>query len=69
MRALRPVLLAAGVVATLMGLLWIGQGLGYIRWPASSFMIDDRTWTNNGVVLAVVGLALILIARRASRRR
>lgn len=69
MRVLRPILLALGVVAALMGALWIGQGLGYIRWPASSFMIDDRTWTNNGVVLAVVGLALILVARRMRSRR
>lgn len=69
MNILRPVLLVVGVLATLMGLLWIGQGLGYIKWPASSFMIDDRTWSNNGVVLAVVGLMLIIVARRIGSRR
>ena len=67
MRRLRPVLLAIGVVMTLMGLLWIGQGLGYIQWPASSFMLDQRPWADRGAILAALGLALILVARRLRR--
>ena len=61
---LRPVLIAAGIVMALMGLLWIGQGLGYVHWPASSFMLDQRPWATRGAVLAVVGLALVLAGRR-----
>jgi hypothetical protein len=53
-----------GVIALLMGLLWIGQGLGVIKWPASSFMIDVRPWAMRGAVLALVGLALLLWSRR-----
>ena len=64
---LRPVLLALGVVVTAMGLLWIGQGLGYIHWPASSFMLDQRPWADRGAVVAVLGLALILVSRRLRR--
>jgi uncharacterized membrane protein len=41
-RPLRAILLTLGVLATLMGLLWIGQGLGYVHWPKSSFMLDQR---------------------------
>lgn len=67
MRVLRPILLALGVLMTLMGLLWIGQGLGYVHWPASSFMLDQRPWADRGAVLAVLGLLLILVARRARR--
>ena len=67
MRRLRPVLLALGVICTLMGLLWIGQGLGYVNWPASSFMIDQRPWADRGAVLAAIGLALIMVARRVRR--
>jgi uncharacterized membrane protein len=67
MRRLRPVLLALGVLMTLMGLLWIGQGLGYIKWPASSFMLDQRPWADRGAILAVLGLSLILVARRFVR--
>jgi hypothetical protein len=50
-----------------MGLLWIGQGLGYVNWPASSFMIDQRPWADRGAVLAAIGLALIMVARRVRR--
>ena len=31
MQAFRLVLLVIGVLATLMGLLWIGQGLGWVH--------------------------------------
>ncbi|TPG22669.1 hypothetical protein EAH79_06160 [Sphingomonas koreensis] len=64
MGALRPILLVIGVLALLMGLLWIGQGLGYIHWPASSFMLDQRPWAIRGALLAVVGVLLIVRARR-----
>jgi hypothetical protein len=53
-----------GILALLMGLLWIGQGTGYIHWPASSFMLDQRIWAVWGAVLAVVGIVLIRIGRR-----
>ena len=67
MRPIRTILLILGVAATLMGLLWIGQGLGYIHWPASSFMLDQRPWADRGAVLAVVGLLLVIIGRRLRR--
>jgi hypothetical protein len=62
----RIVVTIAGVLAVLMGLLWVGQGLGYIHWPASSFMLDQRPWAVYGGILALVGLLVIM---RASRRR
>lgn len=68
MPRLRPVLMALGVVMALMGLLWIGQGLGYIAWPADSFMLQQRQWADYGAALAVAGLLLILAARRLRRR-
>jgi hypothetical protein len=61
---LRPILIIVGILALLMGLLWMGQGAGIIRWPASSFMIDMSAWTLRGAILALAGLATILIARR-----
>ena len=67
MRRARPVLLSVGVLITLMGLLWIGQGLGYVHWPQSSFMLDQRPWADRGAGLAVAGLLLILVARRMRR--
>jgi hypothetical protein len=67
MRRLRPILIVIGVLCALMGFLWIGQGLGYVHWPQSSFMLDQRPWADRGAVLAVLGLALILAARRIRR--
>lgn len=69
MRRLRPILLAIGVLLALIGLLWIGQGLGYIAWPRSSFMLGDTDWADYGAALAVAGLLLVLVARRLPRRR
>ncbi|UUL83592.1 hypothetical protein [Sphingomonas qomolangmaensis] len=60
----RRILMIVGVAMALMGMLWIGQGLGIVRWPASSFMVDQRPWVLNGSILAVLGLVLVLVARR-----
>ena len=54
-----------GALAVLMGLLWIGQGLGIIMWPASSFMLADRQWAYNGAILAAVGVLVIVLVRRS----
>ena len=67
MAKLRPLLIVAGLLATLMGGLWIAQGLGYIHWPQSSFMLDRREWADYGAALAIFGLVLILAARRIRR--
>ncbi|MEH3037378.1 MAG: hypothetical protein PGN23_12975 [Sphingomonas adhaesiva] len=64
MRRLRPILIAVGVMLTLTGLLWIGQGLGYVHWPQSSFMLDQRVWADYGAALAVAGLLMVLLGRR-----
>lgn len=52
-----------GVLAMLMGLLWIGQGAGLIRF-ISSPMIDQPIWVMWGVLLATVGAGLLIYARR-----
>ena len=69
MKALRILGLALGIVMMLMGLLWVGQGLGLVMWPAESFMLADRVWARNGAILAAFGLALVLISARSGRRR
>lgn len=62
--AMKSAILIVGIAAVLMGLLWVGQGTGFVHWPASSFMIDQRPWVTRGAVLAVVGLILIVMSRR-----
>jgi hypothetical protein len=61
---MKIVLNIVGVLAVLMGLLWIGQGTGLVMWPQSSFMLDQRIWAMWGVLLATAGVGCLLIARR-----
>ena len=61
---MKTILLIAGILLTLSGLLWAGQGMGWIMWPESSFMLADRKWAYIGGATALVGLALIFFARR-----
>jgi uncharacterized membrane protein len=61
---MRRWLLITGLLALAMGLLWIGQGLGVINWPASSFMIRQLHWAGYGAALAALGLILIWQSKR-----
>jgi hypothetical protein len=56
---MRKLLLVIGLLALAIGLLWIGQGTGVVKWPESSFMISQIQWAYYGAALAVVGLVLI----------
>jgi hypothetical protein len=61
---MRGFLTTLGILALLIGLLWIGQGTGYVAWPQSSFMISQIQWAWYGAALAVVGVILIWRGRR-----
>ena len=61
---MKTTLTVVGIIALAMGLLWMGQCSGYIPWPASSFMISQSQWIYYGGALAVVGVILIIFARR-----
>jgi Flp pilus assembly protein TadB len=56
--------IGVGVVALLVGLLWIGQGLGYLP---GSFMTGSLTWFWVGLVVAALGV--LLLVRSLRRRR
>jgi hypothetical protein len=58
-----PVLIGAGL-AVLVGLIFIGQGLGLLQ--GRSFMVGDRSWALIGAVLVVGGA--VLAWRFGSRR-
>lgn len=59
--------LIIGVLAIAVGLLWLGQGTGLILWPEDSFMLSDRTWARNGLLLAAAGAIVFWLA--ACRQR
>lgn len=64
MKVLRPILQVVGILAVLMGLLWIGQGTGLVMWPRESFMLAERQWAVNGAILLGSGVALLWVLRR-----
>ena len=54
----------AGILLVLVGVVWIGQGLGILR--GSSFMVDDIRWAVAGVAAAVAGAVIAVSAKRHS---
>jgi uncharacterized membrane protein HdeD (DUF308 family) len=50
-----------GALAVLLGCVWILQGLNILP---GSFMTGDMKWAVYGAILAVVGIAAIVWARR-----
>lgn len=61
---MKMLLLLVGIVVCAAGILFVGQGLGYINWPASSFMIREMKWVYYGGGIGVFGILLVVIALR-----
>ena len=61
---MRKSLLALGIVAVLIGLLWIGQGANLFPYPRPSFMIGETIWLYNGIVLMAGGLIAFWLSQR-----
>jgi hypothetical protein len=61
----RVLLVGAGSLITLVGVVFALQGSGVI---GGSFMSGTTTWAIAGPVIALAGLALIVIGLRAGRR-
>ena len=64
MGILKTAVLVVGLLAVLIGVIWIGQGTGYFPYPRSSFMISQMPWAYRGAGVAIVGLIVILVSRR-----
>ncbi len=60
-RVARTVLTVVGVVAVLVGAVWIGQGANLIP---GSFMTGDRTWLAIGIFVAAAGVFAIVYGLR-----
>ena len=52
------------VVLALAGLVWLGQGLGYIP---GSFMTGSQFWATVGTVLLVAAAAIVILEVRRKR--
>ena len=61
---MKTLLTLLGLIVLAAGLLFMGQGSGYVRWPAESFMISATKWVYYGGGMAIVGILLMIAARR-----
>jgi uncharacterized membrane protein YdbT with pleckstrin-like domain len=63
----RIALIIAGVIALILGGVWVGQGMNLIP---GSFMTGSRMWLSIGLIVAIVGIILIALGlRRPGRGR
>jgi hypothetical protein len=61
---MQTLLTIIGAVLLIAGLVFVGQGSGYFPYPASSFMISQTRWIYYGAAIAVVGVIVLIVARR-----
>jgi uncharacterized Tic20 family protein len=64
-RGARTALIAIGVIALVIGLIFAGQGIGLI---GGSSMTGSQMWLYIGLVLAVVGIVLLVLGIRRRGR-
>jgi hypothetical protein len=62
------IIFIVGVFVLAEGILFALQGSGLVAWPRSSFMINDHDWIERGIVVALIGAALILTAWRIQKK-
>lgn len=60
----KVMLLVASVFVLLTGLIWMGQGAGYIQYPPESFMINQSPWIWRGALVAAAGLIGVVLTLR-----
>ncbi len=63
---MRNGLIVLGLLLLLVGLVWVGQGLGYIK---GSFMTGDMKWFWIGVGMIAAGVVLGVGALRGRQSR
>ena len=69
MPALRAALLVIGILMTLVGLVWLAQGVGYIPSTDTPRIMSLHPWTYGGIALSLAGLAMIAVSRQIGKSR
>ncbi len=66
------ILILIGILGFIAGLVFMLQGLGVLRAPISSPMIDSQTWVVRGGIIALLSVILVggarLVPTRAERK-
>lgn len=60
-----PSMVAGGIAAAMLGLLFTLQGIGLVK---GSFMSDTVFWTVAGPIIAIAGLAAVYVGVRGRGR-
>lgn len=55
----QKILIFGGILGFIFGVVFMLQGFGIIRYPASSFMIDNHVWVIRGAIIAVLSAILV----------
>jgi hypothetical protein len=58
---MRTAMNVLGVLLVITGLVWILQGMNVLP---GSFMTGQTKWAVNGAIAAVIGIVLLVVARR-----
>ena len=61
---MKTALLVIGIVLFVYGLHWIGQGTGWLPWPANTVMDYNMAFAWYGLALLVIASAMIWFSRR-----
>jgi hypothetical protein len=61
----RALMVGSGVLITIAGVIFAVQGLGYLH---GSVMTGTTLWAVLGPIIAIVGLCVVALGLRASRR-
>ena len=61
---MKTALLIFGIVLFIYGLHWIGQGTGWLPWPANTVMDYNMAFTWYGLALLAIASGMIWFARR-----
>jgi len=62
---MKTALLFIGILLFVYGLHWIGQGTGWLPWPAHTLMDYNMAFTWYGLALSAIALVMIAYSRRA----
>jgi hypothetical protein len=65
----KNILIFAGILGFIFGMVFMLQGLGVLRVPAGSDMIDNRIWITRGGALAFLSAILVAGVRLVPERR
>ena len=61
-------IIIAGIIIMIFGIVFQFQGQGVIG-PESSFMHENPSWIDNGIIIGMIGVIIILIGYFIEKKR